>query len=103
MVGINRLSLNLVGPSSVVSQNTSDHSNVVLGQGDGLSVVQRLDSGESIKVLLDQLGELDEQLATVLWADLGPWALKGGAGSLDSNVDILLGGLGDGANNLRYG
>lgn len=100
VVGINSLSLDLIGPSTVVSQDASDHSNVVLGQRDGLSVVQRLDSGKGIKVLLDQLGELDEKLATVLWADLRPWSFERGAGSLDGNVDILLGGLGDGANNL---
>lgn len=100
MVGINSLSLNLVGPSTVVSKDTSNHANVVLGQGDGLSVIERLNGGEGIKVLLDQLGELDEQLATVLWGNLGPWALERRAGGLYGTVDILLRGLGDGADDL---
>lgn len=102
-VGIDNLALNLVGPASVVSQAASNHADVSLGHTKSLSVVERLNSSEEIEVLLNQIGELDQQLASVLWGLLSPWSLECLAGCSYCNIDILLGGLADGADNLLGG
>ena len=95
--GVGNLALNLVGPAAVVSQAASRHADIDLGHVGGLAVIERFDGGEEIKVLLEQVGELDEELSTVLRGLLPPWALEGLAGGSYGNVDILLGSLVDGA------
>jgi len=47
-----------------------------------------------------EIGELNQKLATITRGNLAPVTLEGLAGSCNSNVDILLAGLVDGADNL---
>jgi hypothetical protein len=91
--GVNDLALDLVRPTTVVPQAADAHADVDLGHGDGLAVVERLNRGEQVQVLLEQVGELHEKSATVLWGLFPPWALEGLACGGDGNVDILLRGL----------
>lgn len=102
-VGVDGLTLDLVGPSTVVPQAGEGSSHITLGHGDGLSVVERLDGSQLVEVGLHQLGQLDQQLATVLRCNLAPWAIKGLPRGGDGNVDILLSGLGNGADDLLSG
>lgn len=102
-VGVDGLALDLVGPATVVPQAAGGSSHIALGHGDGLSVVQRLDGSQLVEVGLHQLGQLDEQLATGLGGGVPPLAIEGLPRSGDGNVDILLGGLGDGADDLLGG
>lgn len=91
--GIHDLALDLVGPAAIVSQATRAHADVHLGHGLSLAVVESLHRGEQLEVLLKEIGELDQQLATVLGRLLSPWALECLACGGDGDVDILLGGL----------
>lgn len=100
LVGVDNLALDLVGPASVVSQASSDHTNITLGHTKSLAIIERLNSSDKIQVLLDQIGELNQQLASVLWCLLSPGSLECLAGGSYCNIDILLGGLGDGADNF---
>jgi hypothetical protein len=88
--GVNDLAFDLVRPATVVPQAANTHADVDLGHGDGLAVVERLDGGEQVKVLLEQVGELHEKSATVLRGFSPPWALEGLACGGDGDVDILL-------------
>lgn len=99
-VGVDNLALNLVGPAGVVVEGTSSHADINLGHGDGLSVVESLDSGEGVEVLLHEVGELVEQLSTVLWGLTSPWSLECLTGSGDGDVYILLGCLVNGCDDL---
>lgn len=101
--GIDDLALNLVGPAAVVSQAACAHADVDLGHGDGLAVVESLYGCEEVEVLLEEGGELVQEFAAVLWGLLSPWALKCLAGGCDCDVDILFGGLLDGADDLLGG
>ena len=71
-VSVDNLSLDLVGPASVVSQAASNHADVNFCHADGLTIVEGLDSGQEVCVLLDQVGKVDQQLAPVLWCLLSP-------------------------------
>lgn len=51
-------------------------------------------------MLLEEIGELYEELATVLWGDLSPASLEGLASGGHSDVDILLRGFLNGADDL---
>lgn len=102
-VGVNDLALDLVGPAAIVSQTAHDAGDIALGHGDGLAVVERLDGGEQVDVLLQEVGEVDQVLAPVLGCLLSPHALEGLARRGDGYVDILLGGLGHGADDLLRG
>lgn len=99
-VGVDDLALNLVGPASIVSQTASNHADVDLCHSNGLSVVERFNSGQEVEVLFDQVGKVDQQFATVLWGLLSPDCLVCLSGSSYRNIDILLCGLGDGADNF---
>jgi len=89
-VGIDNLALDLVGPASVVSQAASNGTNISLGHAKSLAVIERLNSSEEIEVPLDQIGELDQQLASVFWCLLSPRSLECLAGRSYGNIDILL-------------
>lgn len=102
-VDVNRLSVNLVGPAGVVADALDDGTDVAAGHGDGLAVVERLDGGNEVGVLLNNVGELHKHDGTAVRRDLGPLALKGLAGGLDGNVDILLGTLADRGDDLLGG
>lgn len=97
---VNGLALDLVGPTTVVPKAAGDGTDVTLGHRNGLSVVERLDGGKQVKVLLDKFGEVGQEPASLSRSSLLPLALKGLAGSLDCNINILLGGFTDGADNL---
>ena len=101
---VDDLTLDLVGPASVVPQATSGSGNInVLGHGEGLAVVESLDSGEKVGILEEQVSKLDQKLATVLGCLLPPGTVEGLAGSLNSDVDILLGRLLNACDNLLCG
>jgi len=106
MVGccVDNLALNLVGPTSVVPQATSGSGYInVLGHVEGLAVVESLDCGKQVGVLHEQVGELDEKLSTVLGCLLPPGTVECLAGSLNGDVDILLGRLLDGCDDIFCG
>lgn len=97
---VNGLAVNLVGPSTVVADARNNGTNIATGHGDGLSVVERLDGGEEVDVLLSNIGELEHQLAALVCAGLAPCRVESLAGGGDSQVDILLGSLVDGDDRL---
>lgn len=102
-VDVDGLACDLVGPAAVVAEALDHGTDIALGHGDRLSVVERLDSGKQVSVLLCQVGELEDDLGTVLGRDAAPLALESLAGGLDGNVDILLGSLGHGGDDLFGG
>lgn len=100
---IDRLALDLVGPTTVVSEAANNGANIATGVGNRLSVVERLNSGEEVEVLLGEVGKLKEEVASDLRRSGPPLALESLAGSGDSQVDILLGTLADGGDDLLGG
>lgn len=102
-VDVNGLALDLVGPSTVVADAGGDGTDVTLGHGDGLAVVEGLDGGEGLDVALNEVSKLQQELGADSGGSGAPLALKGLAGSCDGNVDILLGGFADGGDDLLSG
>lgn len=100
---VHGLALNLVGPAGVVADAANDGANIALGHGDGLAIVERLDGGEKVNVLLGNVGQLVHEGTTLLRGDLGPGGVKGLAGSGYGEVDILLGGLANGGDDFLGG
>ncbi len=78
--GVNDLAGDLVGPAAVVPQAADAHAEVGLSHGDGLAVVERFDGGKQVKILLEEIRELHEQLAAVLWGLFPPWTIESLAG-----------------------
>jgi hypothetical protein len=102
--GVNHLTLDLVCPATIVPQATGAAGHVsVPGHAECLAVVQSLNRSKEVGVLLEELGELHEELSTVLGCLLSPWAVEGFAGSGDGEVDILLRCLLDSADDLLGG
>lgn len=100
---IDGLSLDLVGPAGIVSESANDGGNIATGVVDGLSVVERLNSGEDLLVLVADIGELLEEDTTVVGGDGLPLSVKGLAGGGDGEIDVLLGTLADGGDDLLGG
>lgn len=87
------LAVNLVGPTGVVAQATSDAGNVHTGShGGGLAHVEGLEVGEVLSVGVDELSELPEHLAALGTGGLGPDFVSS-LGGLDGGLDIFLAGL----------
>ena len=93
--GVNNLTLNLVCPTTVVSQAARGSSNITLCHCESLAVVEGLNSSELVRVLIEEISKLDEELATVIRSNLAPVTLESLAGSCNSNIDILLAGFVD--------
>lgn len=93
MTHLDGLSVVLVGPASVVSDARDDTRQVHgLRVQEGLASVESLESGELVDVLLDEVGKLTEEAATLMAGNLQtPGALVRNLGSLDGSVDILSG------------
>lgn len=102
-VGVNSLTVDLVGPAGVVTEAAQSVGQVDLGHGEGLAVVEGLNGGDSINVALNQVGQLVQETATVGGGNPAPFTLVGLAGSGHGDVDILLVGLVDGGNDLLVG
>lgn len=102
-VGVNSLTVDLVGPAGVVTDAAQSIGQVDLGHGEGLAVVEGLNGGDSINVALNQVGQLVQETATVGGGNPAPFTLVGLAGGGHSDVDILLVGLVDGGDNLLVG
>ncbi len=100
---ISGLAGDLVRPAGVVADAANDGADITLGHGDGLAVVERLDGGEEVGVLLNNVGELVQEPAAVVGCGLLPGGVEGLAGGGDGDVDILLGGLADRGNDLFGG
>lgn len=95
--------MNLIGVTTVVPQATGGHTDVTLRHGDGLTVVQRLDGGKRVDVLLEEVRKVVEKLSSVLWGNLPPLALESLTSSSDGNIYIFLGCLVDGSDDLFGG
>lgn len=100
---INGLSLDLVGPATIVSQAANNGADITTGVGDGLSVVERLNSGKEIEVLLSKVGKLEKVVASSLRCGVPPFTVESLAGSSNSQVDILLSTFTDGGDDLLGG
>lgn len=97
---VKSLSLNLVGPATIVANASDNSADITSGQADGLAVVQRLDSGEKIEVLLSQIGQLEHQAASLAGCDSFPCCVESLAGCGNGKIDVLLGTFADGGDDL---
>ena len=94
----------LVGPAGVVAQGVDDALQVAAGVGDGLAAVERFQGGQLLGLLLDQVGQLEQQSAAVGGVHLLPGArFQRLARGLDRRIDVGLVGLGDLAKRLAGG
>ena len=100
---VHGLALDLIRPASIVPDGSGHSSNITTGHRDGLAIVQGLDGGEKIKVLLDKIGKPEKVDTPLLRRGCPPFALEGFARSSDSNVNILLGSFRYVADNLLGG
>jgi hypothetical protein len=80
---VNGLASDLVGPSTVVAEAGNDGTDVAAGHGDGLAVVEGLDSSEEVEVGLGEVGKLKQQLAAGVGGRLAPCGVEGLAGGGD--------------------
>jgi hypothetical protein len=64
---VNNLTLNLICPSSVVSDASRSSGNVALGHGNRLSIVKSLNGGKCLNITVEELSKLVEELASVAW------------------------------------
>ena len=92
-ISVDSLALDLVGPSTIVTETASSQTNVDLCHRQRLSVVETFDRSKGVQVLLNQFRQLVQVLSSLLRCDLPPRAFEGLTSSRDGDVDILLGGL----------
>ena len=89
-VGIDSLTMNLVGPSTVVAQARNRTVNIYcLSHTNCLAIVDGFDSRENFRIALEEIGQLMKKIATLSRGVFAPFAVESLACSSDSNVDIL--------------
>src|SRR5208282_1090094 len=94
--------VNLAGEARVVAEGLGGAGNVdVRGLEQGLAVVERLELGELFGMLLDQVGDLEQEAGARMRSQIGPLkVLEGLARVLDGLVHVGLVTLGDQRQNL---
>jgi hypothetical protein len=75
----------------------------LLGEPDRLAVVERLELGQLVRVLLHEVGELEHQPRPGCRGQLAPLALERPAGGLNRAIDVLRSGVGDLGDRLAGG
>jgi hypothetical protein len=100
---INGLASDLVGPAAVVTNAADDTANISTGHCDRLAIVHRLDSGEEVQVLLDEIGKFEEERGAGARRGSAPCCVEGLASSSDSKVNVFLGSLADGGDDFFGG
>ena len=90
---VDSLSLDLVGPATIVSKATDAQADVDLGHAKGLAIVQSLNRGELIQVTLEEVGQFHETFASLFRSDEPPCLLERLARSGHGNVNVLFCGL----------
>lgn len=90
-VGVDGLSLVLVCPAGHVANVVCDSDHVDrLGDGEGFSVVERLDGCQLILVGVDEISELHEKLTTLGTGDIfTPDGVERVTSCLDGSVNVL--------------
>lgn len=102
-VGVDGLTVDLVGPTAIVTQAGSGATHVDLGDVESFTVVDGFDGGNDIQIPLKEIGQLEEQTSTLGGSDLAPVRLKAMAGSSNRYVDILLSTLMKGSDGFLVG
>jgi hypothetical protein len=97
LAGLDSLTVDLVGPSTVVSEDGSGFSDIeTLGNGKSLSVVERLEGSEDIDISFHQGSDLHEQLASLeTWNVESPGGVEGIVGGIKSDFNVGSETLGD--------
>lgn len=88
--GLDDLPKDLVGESRIVAQRLGDLAQILI-QGDRirLAIVPRLDRGERLAMLFDQLAQPAEQLAAVRRGEFSPGGIiQGLASRLDGRIHV---------------
>lgn len=98
----NRLSMDLVCPSRVVSYGADDLAEILVQRNTvWLSIVPCFQRGKRLFILLQQVGELVHQSTPIgSWKIAPGGVIEGGSGSFDGLVDVVRGGGLDRANLL---
>ena len=92
--------MKLVRPSAVVSQTTGSRPNIGFCHGQRFAIVEGFDGCELLGVFLEEIGQIDQVLPSLVGCHFAPALLKRLAGYGDGNVDIFLCGFVDGDNGL---
>jgi len=90
LAGLNGLTVNLVGPSTVVSEDSSGFSDIeTLGNGKSLSVVEGFEGSKDVDISLHQGSDLHEQLASLeTWNVESPGGVEGIVGGIKSDLNV---------------
>jgi len=88
--GLDDLALNLVGPTTVVSEDGGRLGDIeALGSRERLTVVESLDTGKDVQISLDELGDLGENSSSLEpWGVVAPDSVECLSGNLDGDIDI---------------
>ncbi len=104
---IHRLAVNFRRQAGVVTEDVHHHRHVdVLGLEDRFAVVERLEFGEFVDVLLNQISQPPQQASALAGGHLAPWTgavFKSVAGGFNCSVDIIRRGFDDLGQDLAGG
>jgi hypothetical protein len=97
LAGLDGLTVDLVGPSTVVSEDGSGFSDIeTLGNGKSLSVVEGFEGSKDIDISFHQGSDLHEQLASLeTWNVESPGGVEGIVGGIKSDFNVGSETLGD--------
>jgi len=105
--GVDGLAVNLGGPSGVVAKHVGHHGHIDVARfKDRFAVVECLQLGQLVDILLDQVGDSPQDLASFAGGQLPPRSsevVKRLAGRGDGLVDVVRAGFGDLGQNLAGG
>lgn len=97
---VNSFTLDLISPTTIVSQTTDNGVHVTTGVVDRLAIIKRLNSGEKLLVLLGQIGQLVQKVGPFTRRRVLPSGFECLSSSRHGEIDVLLGAFVDGSDDL---
>src|SRR5690606_32214510 len=82
------LTMHRGGKPGVVAQHAENALAAAARARDRRAHVERIEGGKLVEMLLDKIGELEEDLLAVEWLEAAPRPLEGSAGGGNGTVDI---------------
>ena len=91
------------GLAGVIAQHADGAQAIGAGAAERRAHVERVELRQFVEILLDEVGELEQQVLPLERLDLAPGPFEGAAGGGDRAVDVFLVALGDGCEQFAGG
>jgi hypothetical protein len=86
---IDCLSIDLIGPTTIVAQTSSRSSDIAFSQCHTLAIIEGFDGGDCVNIAFQEIRKTGKKATTVRRSDALPLALESFAGGFHRNIHVF--------------